>query len=201
MKKILAILLILISYMSYSQCAIDTLAFPNGAYLGCFPSQFTTQLVSCENGQTWTVSQILQFESTGLPVTVQMTSLTLPAPIQGLLLDDCGNVIWNTDQTCLSVNPISATGLTNQLIYTIDFQLPAGIYYWATHVPAGNLGCYLVSIGTFSVLALPLPEQDNTMDELIDDMQLPDGKYFQAGIGFYIIRRGIKYNLYGLEIQ
>ena len=201
MRNLLSILLLALSTSLYSQCAIDALVFPIGAYPGCFPSTFPAQTVSCESGQTWTVSQILQFEATGLPVTIQMTTLGLPAAIYGLLLDECGNVIWNTNQTCLTVQPISSTGLTTQLIYTIDFELDPGTYYWATYVPVGIVGCYLVSIGTFGFLALPPAGEEPIMYELVEDGELPDGKYFQEGVGFYIIRRGIKYNLYGLEIQ
>jgi hypothetical protein len=201
MKNLLSILLLTLSTSLYSQCAIDTLVFPIGVYPGCFPSAFSPQTVSCENGQTWTVSQILQFEVTDLPVTIQMTSLGLPAPIYGLLLDECGNVIWDTNWTCLTVEPMSATGLTNQLIYTIDFQLDPGTYYWATYVPEGSVGCYLVSIGTVGFLSLPPEGEEPIIDELIEDGKLPDGKYFQEGFGFFIVRRGIKYNMYGIEIQ
>jgi hypothetical protein len=50
---------------------------------------------------------------------------------------------------------MSATGLTYQLIYPIDFQLDPGTYYWATYVPEGSVGCYVVSIGTVGFLSLP----------------------------------------------
>lgn len=201
MRNLLSILLLTLSTSLYSQCAIDTLTFPIGAYPGCFPSTFPSQIVSCENGQTWAVSQVLQFEATDLPVTIQMTTLGLPAPIYGLLLDECGSVIWNTNQTCLTVEPMSSTGLANQLIYTIDFQLNPGIYYWATYIPEGIIGCYLVSIGTFGFLALPPEGEEPIVDELVEDGELPDGKYFQEGFGFFVVRRGVKYNMYGIEIQ
>jgi len=97
MHNLLFILLLTLSTSLYSQCAIDTLVFPIGAYSGCFPSTFPPQTASCENGQTWVVSQVLQFEATDLPVTIQMTSLGLPAPIYGLLLNNCGDVIWDTN--------------------------------------------------------------------------------------------------------
>lgn len=162
MKKFLAILLVLISYVSYSQCAIDTIFYPVGSYSGCFPSQFPTQTVTC-GMNSWEVSQIIQFEATSLPVTIQMTPLSFPSPVLGgLLLDDCGNVIWDSMGECFSVLPFNTAGLPTNSFYTLDFQLPPGTYYWATYIPSPTpTGCYYVLIGTFGVLGLDIEEYTN----------------------------------------
>jgi len=68
-------------------------------------------------------------------------------------------------------------------------------------VPEGSVGCYLVSIGTFGFLSLPPEGEKPIVDELVEDGELPDGKYFQEGFGFFVVRRGVKYNMYGIEIQ
>ena len=179
---------------------MDTLTHPIGTFVNCFPTPLPLQTVSC-GAQTWDVAQIIQFEATTMPVTIQMTPTSLPPPIQGLLLDDCGDVIWNTDETCLTVEPFNEAGLSTQWFYTLDFQLDPGTYYWATYVPPGEFtGCYLVLIGTFGFLSLP-PDLVEEPDMIPDTPVISDGKYFQEGFGLFIVHRGIKYNMYGMEIQ